>query len=223
MPNKQICIIGTSMSNYSDFKKLFEELDPTIRINEIADDSLIQDLLANQGPTPSTIRRLCNYAQMAQEAGACLIVNQCSTVSEVADLYSKMVSIPVLKIDQPMAEKAVQLGNNIAMITTNTTTVGPSHRLIESAAKAAGRQVTVTDFVLAHAMEALFAGDTESHNNQLRAQIEDCDGKFDVIVLAQASMIAIMPEISHIKTPVLTSLPLGVARAVDMVHALFKE
>ncbi len=223
MPNKQVCVIGTSMSNYADFQRMFKELDPTIRMNEIADDSLIQDLLANQGPTPSTIKRLCNYAQMAQEMGACLIVNQCSTVSEVADIYAKMVNIPVLKVDQAMAEKAVEMGSNIAMITTNTTTVGPSRRLIESAAKAAGKEVKVTEFILAHAMEALFCGDVKSHNDQLRAQIEDCDGKFDVIVLAQASMIAIMPEVTHVKTPVLTSLPLGVARAVEMVHEMFKD
>ena len=71
MPNKQVCVIGTSMSNQEDFKRFFKELDPSIRFNEIADDSLIQDLLANQGPTPSTIKRLCNYAQMAEEMGAC--------------------------------------------------------------------------------------------------------------------------------------------------------
>ncbi len=223
MPNKQICVIGTSMSNYADFKRMFKELDPTIRISYIADDSLIEDLLANQGPTPSTIKRLCNYAQMAEEMGACLIVNQCSTVSEVSDIYGKLIKIPVLKVDQAMAEKAVSMGSNIAMITTNTTTVGPSRRLIESCAKAAGKEVKVTEFILAHAMEALFCGDVESHNRQLREAIENCDGKFDVIVLAQGSMIAIMPEVQHVKTPVLTSIPLGVARAVEMVHKMFPE
>ena len=223
MPNKQICVIGTSMSNYSDIKTAFKQLDPTIRISYIADDSLIEDLLANQGPTPSVIKRLCNYAQMAQEMGACLIMNQCSTVSEVADLYAQLLDIPVLKVDQAMAEKAVELGSNIAMVTTNTTTVGPSHRLILSAAKAAGKEVTVTDFILAHAMEALFRGDVKGHNDALRAQIEELDGKYDVIVLAQGSMIAIMPEVTHVKTPVLTSIPLGVERAVQIVHEMFKD
>lgn len=223
MPEKHVVIIGTSMSNQQDFMRIFRELDPSIRVNEIADDSLIQDLLANQGPTPSTIKRLCNYAQMAEEAGACLIVNQCSTVSEVADIYAKMVRIPVLKIDQAMAEKAVEMGSNIALVTTNTTTVGPSYRLIESAARAAGKEVKITKFILEHAMEVLFAGDVKTHNELLKAQIEECDGKFDVIVMAQGSMLAIMPELGHIKTPVLTSIPMGVARAVEMVHQICGE
>lgn len=223
MPNRQICVIGTSMSNMSDYKKMIRELDPTIRVNWLGDDSLIEDLLANEGPTPSTIKRLCNYAQMAEEMGACMIINQCSTVSEVADIYAKMIKIPVLKVDQAMAEKAVQMGQSIALVTTNTTTVGPSYRLLESAAKAAGRDVTITTHMLAHAMEALFAGDVRKHNDELSAQIHAIDGKYDVIVLAQGSMIAILPEITDVKTPVLTSIPLGVKRAVDMVHEIFGE
>ena len=160
---------------------------------------------------------------MAQEMGACLIMNQCSTVSEVSELYGKLLDIPVLKVDQAMAEKAVEIGSNIALVTTNTTTVGPSHRLLLSAAKAAGKEVAVTDFVLAHAMEALFRGDVKAHNDALRAQIEELDGKYDVIVLAQGSMIAIMPEVKHVKTPVLTSIPLGVERAVKMVNEICKD
>ena len=39
----------------------------------------------------------------------------------------------------------------------------------------------------------------------------------------QGSMIAIMPEITHVKTPVLTSIPLGVERAVEMIHQMEKE
>ncbi len=223
MPNRQICVIGTNMSNISDFKNMIRELDPTIRVNWIGDDSLIEDLLANQGPTPSTIKRLCNYAQMAEEMGACMIINQCSTVSEVSDIYGKLIKIPVLKVDQAMAEKAVMMGDNIALVTTNTTTVGPSERLLESCAKAAGRDVKITVHMLAHAMEALFAGDVRKHNDELSAQIHAIDGQYDVIVLAQGSMIAILPEIRDVKTPVLTSIPLGVKRAVDMVHEMFGE
>ena len=223
MPNRQICVIATNMSNIPDYKKMIKELDPTIRVNWLGDDSLIEDLLANEGPTPSTIKRLCNYAQMAEEMGACMIINQCSTVSEVADIYAKMIRIPVLKVDQAMADKAVQMGTNIALVTTNTTTVGPSYRLLESAAKAAGKEVKITTHMLAHAMEALFAGDVKKHNDELSAQIHAIDGKYDVIVLAQGSMIAILPEIADVRTPVLTSIPLGVKRAVDMVHEIFGE
>lgn len=220
---KHIMILGTSTSNHQDIKDMVKALDPTIRVNLMTEDSLIQDVLANEGPTPAVIKRMCAYAALAQEAGADLLINQCSSVSEVADIYAKELDIPVLKIDQPMAEKAVAMGKKIALVTTNTTTVGPSRRLLERCAKAAGKQIEVVECVVDGAMEILFAGDVKKHNDMLRGMIESQDGKVDVIVLAQGSMITIMPEITHVKTPVLTSIPLGVERAVEMIHQMEKE
>ena len=106
---KHVCIIGTGFSNFDDLRRLFKEADPTIRVNMLAEDSLIQDILANHGPSPSVIKRLCTYAMMAEESGADLIINQCSSVGHIADLYAKMVKVPVLKIDQAMAEKAISI------------------------------------------------------------------------------------------------------------------
>ena len=214
---KHVMIFGTSTSNHQDIKDMFKAIDPSIRVNLLTEDSLIQDILANEGPTPSIIKRMCAYAMMAQEAGADLIVNQCSSVSEVADIYEKLLDIPVLKVDQPMAEKAVELGSKIALVTTNTTTVGPSRRLIERCAAAAGKEVEIVECVVDGAMEALFAGDAKKHNDMLRDKIIGLDGQCDVIVLAQGSMIAIMPEVQQVKTPVLTSIPLMVERAVEML------
>ena len=218
MAEKRIMILGTSTSNHQDLKDMIRKLDPSIRVNLLTEDSLIQDVLANGGPTPAIIRRMCAYAALAQDAGADLIINQCSSVSEVADIYEKMLDVPVLKIDQPMAEKAVSMGEKIALVTTNTTTVGPSRRLLERCAARAGKTIEVKECVVDGAMEMLFRGDTKGHNDLLRAMIEAQDGTCDVIVLAQGSMIAIMPEITHVKTPVLTSIPLGVQRAVEMIH-----
>ncbi len=218
MAKKHVMILGTSTSNHQDIKNAFKALDPEIRVNLLTEDSLIEDVLANGGPTPSIIKRMMSYASLAQAAGADLILNQCSSVSEVVDLYQKELDIPVLKIDQPMAEKAVSMGSKIALVTTNTTTVGPSRRLLESCAAKIGKKVEIIECVVDGAMEVLFRGDVKGHNDMLRGKIEEMDGKCDVIVLAQGSMIAIMPEIKNVKTPVLTSIPLAVERAVEMLH-----
>ena len=220
MAGKHVMILGTSSSNHLDIKNAIQKLDPTVRVNLLTEDSLIEDVLANHGPTPTIIKRMCDYAAMAQEAGADLILNQCSSVSEVVDLYSQTVDIPVVKIDQAMAEKAVRMGTKIALVTTNTTTVGPSRRLLERCAKEIGKEIEVIECVVDGAMEVLFRGDVKGHNDMLRGTIENMDGKCDVIVLAQASMIAIMPEIQHVKTPVLTSIPLAAERVVKVLHEM---
>ena len=51
--------------------------------------------------------------------------------------------------------------------------------------------------------------DREKHNKLVREKIEQLDGNVDVIILAQGSMIVLLAELDHIKTPVLSSPRLG--------------
>ncbi|MGI6004463.1 MAG: aspartate/glutamate racemase family protein [Christensenellales bacterium] len=210
MSKKHVCVIQTSISGREDFLRYFKEYDPEIKVSFIMDDTLIPEVMANGAPTKSVRSRMMKYAMAAQETGADLICNQCSSVGEVADMYAQIVDIPVIKIDQAMAEEAVRLGSRISLIATVGSTVAPSRRLIESCAKAAGKEVTVKECLIDGAMAILFAGDTQRHNDMVREVIEAEDGNCDVIVLAQGSMLAVMPELEHIKTPVLTSIPMGV-------------
>ena len=50
------------------------------------------------------------------------------------------------------------------------------------------------------------------HNQLVLEKIKKLDGKCDVIVLAQGSMIVLLPYLKDIKTPVLSSPELGVRR-----------
>ena len=56
MAGKHVMILGTSSSNHLDIKNAIKKLDPTIRVNLLTEDSLIEDVLANEGPTPSIIK-----------------------------------------------------------------------------------------------------------------------------------------------------------------------
>nr|WP_122011940.1 aspartate/glutamate racemase family protein [Maliibacterium massiliense] len=216
---KHVCVLMTSFSNKDDIVGFFKQLAPDVRLSFIADDTLIQDVQAAGGPTPSVRSRMCKYAMAAQEMGADLIINICSSVGEVADVYSKLVDIPVVKIDQAMAEEAVRLGSKISLVATVATTVGPSRRLIERVAAEQGKQVTVKECLVDGAMDMLFAGDAKGHNDRVRSVVEAQDGNCDVIVLAQGSMMVLMPELGHIKTPVLTSIPMGVKHVVEDILA----
>lgn len=212
---KHICVINTSFSNKDDIYRLFREKRPDWRINYIGDDSLIQDMIKNGAPTPAIISRMSKYAMAAVEMGADAIINQCSSVGEVADVYEKLVPIPVFKIDQAMASKAVELGSRISLVATVATTVGPSRRLIESTAAKLGKKVEVKECLVDGAMEVLFAGDPKRHNEMVKEMVEREDGQCDVIVLAQGSMLVLVPELTHIKTPVLTSIPMGVEAIIE--------
>ncbi|RQD71207.1 MAG: Asp/Glu/hydantoin racemase [Tindallia sp. MSAO_Bac2] len=208
---RKVAVIHTFLYSVEDLKKQFAEKLPEVEMINIIDDSLLQEALANKGITPGITKRISQYAVLAESMGAEAILNQCSSVGEAADVAQQQVSIPYVKIDQPMAEEAVKLGQKIAVIATAVSTIEPSSRLVENMAKKAGKEVTVNRCFCEGAYEALLIdGDRDKHNRIVIETIEKAAKENDVIVLAQGSMYHLMPLLKHIDKPVLTSLETGI-------------
>jgi Asp/Glu/hydantoin racemase len=208
---KKIGLIHTSFVSVNDLKELFAEIIPDAELTNIVDDSLLREVMANGGITPAIVKRMCSYVQMLEVSGVDAIFNQCSSVGEAFDIATKQTSLPVLKVDRPMADKAVSLGKKIAVVATVASTLKPSCNLIESAARDAGKQVEVIPGLVDGALDILMKeNNRDKHNKLVREKIEQLDGNVDVITLAQGSMIVLLPELQHIKTSVLSSPRLGV-------------
>ena len=218
---KSIAIVQTSAVSSAELKSLCAEIMPEVKVHQIIDDSLINEVNANGGPTTGVKRRMWNYYQQAQSLGVDLILNQCSSVGEVADAIKPFVDVPVIKIDEAMARKAVSMGKKIAMIATVPTTVGPSSRLIEWAAKEAGKEIELDIHVVKDAMMILIEkGDVATHNKMVVGEVEAAAKDNDVIVLAQGSMTVLLPELKHITKPVLTSPRLGVEYVKEVLDKM---
>lgn len=208
---KKIGLIHTSFVSVNDLKNLFAEIIPDAELTNIVDDSLLREVMANGGITPGIVKRMCSYVQMLEVSGVDALFNQCSSVGEAFDIATNQTSLPALKVDRPMAEKAVAMGTKIAVVATVASTLTPSCNLVESAAKDAGKQVQVIPELVDGALDILMKeNNREKHNQLVKEKIESLDGKVDVIVLAQGSMIVILPELEHIQIPVLSSPRLGV-------------
>lgn len=215
---KKVAIIHTSFVSVNDLKALFAKFVPEAQVINIVDDSLLPEVMANGSITPGIVKRICTYALNAQEQGADLIFNQCSSVGEAADVAKKMLKIPYLKVDDAMAEKAVEIGNKIAVVATVASTMGPSTRLVSRAAEKINKQVVITECLVDGALDVLMKeGDVEKHNKMILQVIEKIAEQHDVIVLAQGSMTVLLPHLAHIKTTILTSPHLGVQRAREVL------
>ncbi len=217
---KTVFIIHTSGVSVADLNALFAEKAPGVVVRNIIDDSLLPEVLANGGVTPGVRRRLCQYAVQAESAGATLIFNQCSSVGEVADIAAQMVNVPLVKVDERMAETACKTGQRIGVVATLPTTMGPTVRLIKRMAEKLGQEVTVTEELSAGAFEKLIAGDHKAHNEMVIASIRKLAQQVDVVVCAQGSMLALKPDLGETPVPVLMSPPLGVQHAVEVLEAL---
>lgn len=208
---RKVAVIHTFLYSVEDLKKLFREKLSEVEMINIIDDSLLQEALSNKGITPGIIKRLCAYAVEAEAMGCECILNQCSSVGEASEVAQKLINIPYVKIDGPMAEKAVSLGTNIAVIATAISTIGPSSRLVENTAKRLNKEVNVERCFCEGAYDALLLeNDREKHNKIVIDRIKDAAKRNDVIVLAQGSMYQLLPLLTDVKIPVLTSLESGV-------------
>ena len=213
MAKKRVGVVHTFLYSVEDIKAQFKKQLPEVEMINIIDDSLLEEALANKGVTPNIIGRMYNYYKNLQDLGCVCALNQCSSVGEASDTVGKLINMPIVKIDAPMAEEAVKSGSKIAVIATAISTVEPSSRLVESKALAAGKTVKVDRCFVEGAYEFLLkTGDRQKHNEMVIAKIREAAASHDVIVLAQGSMYHLIPLITDIKIPVLTSLETGVAQ-----------
>ncbi|MDO4866091.1 MAG: aspartate/glutamate racemase family protein [Clostridia bacterium] len=218
MDKIRVGVVHTFLYSVEDLKAMFRKYLPEVEMINIIDDSLLEEALANRGVTPGIISRMCDYYTNMQELGCKCVLNQCSSVGEVADIAAKLISIPVVKIDGPMAKKAVELGSRIAVIATAISTVEPSSRLVEHYAALSGKAVTVDRCYVEGAYDFLLkTGDKQKHNEMVCAKVREAAKDHDVIVLAQGSMYHLLPLLEDVQVPVLTSLETGVAQIREVL------
>ena len=148
------------------------------------------------------------FATLAADAGADLILFTCSSTSPAVDVARRVVATPILKIDDPMAERAAQLGPRIGILCSASSTQGPSADLVREHAARLAREIAVESRLVAGAFDALAGGDRETHDRLIRAAAAELAGRNDAVVLAQASMAHLADDLQRtLPVPVLSSPP----------------
>lgn len=207
----RVVCVHTAMALVEPMTKIFKEILPEVKLNHIADDSLIQEVIANNEVTPAVRRRLLSYYNAAADSGADVVFNTCSSVGDIADYGNIYARIPIFRIDQPMAAKAVASADRIGVISTLPTTLDPTRRLLENEAKKAGREVVLVDGLADGAFAAGQSGDSETHDRLIAEAAARIADQVDMFVLAQGSMARMEQRLSELTgMPVLSSPVLGV-------------
>ncbi len=222
MKQKSLALIHTGTFLAPVFARLVQEMIPEVKLFNIVDESLLNNTIAAKQLTPLTARRLAGYIASAEEAGADVIMVTCSSVGPAVDAARPFVRVPLLRVDQAMADAAVQTGARIGVIATLSTTLQPTADLVRARAAAQGRDVTIVEKLCTGAFEAVSAGDGETHDRIVAAGLRELLEQVDVIVLAQASMARVVDSLPpEEKTkPIFSSPRLGVEAARRALEAL---
>lgn len=212
MKHKTLALIHTSATLVPVFADLCARYLPAVKTFNIVDDSLIKNTIAMGMLTPDTARRVVNYADSAQNAGADIILYTCSSIGAAVEMAATLSRIPVIRVDQPMADMAVSTGTRIGIIATLSTTLEPTADLIRRRAIALGRTVALIPRLCEGAFEALMSGDTTTHDERVKTALLALSQESDVMVLAQASMARVVESLTPAdrRVPILASPPIAI-------------
>jgi Asp/Glu/hydantoin racemase len=207
MKRKNLGLIHTSATLVPVFAQLCKEKLPGVETFNIADDSLVKGIIAAGSLTAQISRRVASYLESAELAGADYIMVTCSSIGPAVEASAKLTGVPVLRVDQPMADKAVATGRRIGVIATLRTTLEPTADLISRRAETASKKIEVTSRLCEGAFDALMSGDAAKHDAMVAAALKELSQQVELIVLAQASMARVVDALStqDKRVPILAS------------------
>ncbi|MCL5985616.1 MAG: aspartate/glutamate racemase family protein [Actinobacteria bacterium] len=221
--NKKVALIHTGFVLVEVLKKLFSDLIPEAELINIVDDSLLKEVISSGGLNANVTKRIVSYGLAAKDAGADTILNVCSSVSEAADVVRQVVNIPVVKIDESMAEEAVGRAIKIGVVATLATTLDPTCRLIEKKALELSKQVKLEKKLCEGAFELLISGNAKGHDEMVMKTIIEASRTNEIVVLAQGSMARLADSLpDELKNRVLSSPRSGVLRVKETLNSMSK-
>lgn len=203
---RRVAFIHTSPAAIGPLMQFYTADAPELEITNLLDDGLLRLLAAkNQRVARQRLAEMLRAAVETYDAELAMIT--CSSVpKEMADSLAGDFSLPVLKIDYPMARAAVRAGRRVGVAATFRPTLGPTAKLLRLAA--AGNDIEIVEQVAPEAYTALLANDTATHDRLLlEAVARLAQQNVNAIVLAQVSMARVLPQLEgRFKVPVFSSL-----------------
>lgn len=179
---------------YQPFGVPFCQHHPDIKLYNIMDDSLLKDTLAAGQMTPVIAARMMSYAQAAQASGADGLIVTCTSVNEATAHIKPLLQIPIINIEEPVAEQAVQQGKRIGVLATLRTSPAAIGRTIQRKADQMGKQVEIVNRVVDGAFDVLCAGDRAKHDEMVNEALYTLAKEVDAIAFAQISMSLLVHE-----------------------------
>ncbi|MEV6737194.1 aspartate/glutamate racemase family protein [Streptomyces sp. NPDC051104] len=195
------------------------ELAPDAKVLHFVDSDVLATVMREGEISPASTQRMVHLAQAAESAGADVIFSACSSLGPAIDVARRLVSVPIVKIDDAMTAAAIETADAIGVLATVPTTLPPTRALVEEKARAAGRDITVQERLCEGAFSVLMSGDRDRHDAMVLDGARALAAEVEAIVLAQASMARLAPAIAEaVGKPVLSSPRSGAENAVRVLH-----
>jgi len=195
------------------FDALLGEMAPGL----VARHAVHEELLAEARRTGISHALACKVRDLVLAVGCepgPLVVCPCSTIGGCAERANEERPGVAMRIDRPMAERAVTIGRRITIAAALESTLEPTRQLLEDAARAAGREVQTLPLLCEGAWPCFERGDSAGYLRAVAEALAQDARQTDVVVLAQASMASAASLCGGLGVPVLSSPRSGLAEAL---------
>jgi Asp/Glu/hydantoin racemase len=220
MKPKTLGLIHTSHTLIPVFQELCKQYLPGVTTFNIVDDSLVRNIRERGEVTPAIYKRVADYVASAIDSGADHVLVTCSSIGAAIEAAAESAKVPVLRVDQPMADQAVQMGKRIGVIATLPTTLEPTSDLVKRRATLAGKEIELNPKLCTGAFEALMSGDTATHDTIVADALRQLSKEVDVILLAQASMARVVDTLNDEDkiVPIVASPPTAIKYLAEIIN-----
>ncbi len=202
----------TSPVHINTFNALLQELAPNQPVQHIVDEAILREARDAGRLTEAMQAKVQTQIKALRDASVVLCT--CSTIGGCAEA----AGTNVIRVDRPMAARAVQLGSRILVAATLASTLQPTRDLILDEVRRQAKTVELIDVLCDGAWAKFEQGDRAGYAEVIAMRLRQVAHLGDVIVLAQASMADV--ERKDFGVPVLSSPRIGLQAALAKLHAL---
>lgn len=211
-----IAFLHTASIHIETFNALRDELAPGLTLTHAVREDLLIAAEKAGGLTPAISLKTQEALIALAQGGARVVVCTCSTLGEAAEEAAREADVPVMRIDRPMADRAVREGARIGICAALAPTLAPTRDLIASSAARAGRDCEIREFLFDDVWPAFRAGRLDDYYEGIAARLADAAKHVDLLVLAQASMAPAAALAAPLPVPILSSPRIGFEAAAKI-------
>src|SRR5215210_7936062 len=121
---KKLALIHTVGSLPPVLAGLAESRLPGVETTDVIDEALLAETIAAGRIPDATAERLASHVEAAVRGGADLVLVTCSSMGPAVDALAAR-GLPVLRVDEALADAAIRAGDRIGVIATLRTTLEP--------------------------------------------------------------------------------------------------
>jgi hypothetical protein len=209
----ELIFYHTAQANVETFSKLLDEMGRSdLAVRHIVDEEALARAMAEG--FSDELEKEVGARMLAALGDSRALLCTCSSIGSCAEVAAKGSVRPVLRIDRPMAEKAVDCGTLVVVAAALQSTLAPTRALLDKVASERGVSLEVHEFLCAGAWGKFVAGDGEGYARAIAERLPEAALLGDSIVLAQASMAGATLYCGELAVPVFSSPRLGLEAAL---------